>query len=443
MNGTVAEDTLFPAHLRYVMDAIGEALRELGIDAVVIASGSSRLAFLDDQAYPLRLNPWYRWPAPAPAAADSFFVIRNNELPHLVLVTPRDFWHAAPGLPDGAWVRHVRITACDDPGSAIRHLDALQGKVAWLGESAPPHAAWLVNPAPLLARLEQYRCRKTAYELACMRRASLSGARGHLAAEQAFRQGKAELDIHLAFLGASRQGEAGLPYDSIVALNEHAATLHYQLRDTVPPAQLHSLLVDAGAAHAGYASDITRTWAAAPGAFSGLVDGMEQLQQRLCASVKAGVDWRDLHLQAHHDIAALLRDAGVLRMEAAAAVDSGVSAAFMPHGLGHLLGLQVHDVGGLHAAAESAAVPRPEGHPALRLTRKLEAGMVVTVEPGLYFIDSLLEQLQGGPYSAKVDWSLVRELRCCGGIRIEDNVAVTAGGGENLTRAAFAALSDA
>jgi Xaa-Pro dipeptidase len=115
----------------------------------------------------------------------------------------------------------------------------------------------------------------------------------------------------------------------------------------------------------------------------------------------------------------------------------------MPHGLGHLLGLQVHDVGGLHAAAESAAVPRPEGHPALRLTRKLEAGMVVTVEPGLYFIDSLLEQLQGGPYSAHVDWSLVRELRCCGGIRIEDNVAVTAGGGENLTRAAFAALSDA
>lgn len=440
MNSLVAEDTLFPAHLQYVMDSIGNALRELAIDSLVIAAGDSRLAFLDDQAYPLRLNPWYRWPAPAPAAAGSFFIIRNKELPQLVLLTPRDFWHAPPAMPEGEWTRHVRITACEEARAARSHLDSLSGRVAWLGESAPAHAAWLVNPAPLLARLEQFRCRKTAYELACMRRASLSGARGHLAAERAFRQGLGELDIHLAFLGASRQGEAGLPYDSIVALNEHAATLHYQLRDAAPPAQLHSLLVDAGASHAGYASDITRTWAAAPGGFSRLIEGMELLQQRLCARVKAGVDWRELHLQAHHDIAALLRDAGVLRMDATAAVEGGVTAAFMPHGLGHLLGLQVHDVGGLHAAAETAPVPRPEGHPALRLTRRLEAGMVVTVEPGLYFIDSLLERLRGGPYSAQVDWKLVQELRCCGGIRIEDNVAVTADGGENLTRAAFAAL---
>ena len=441
MDSMVAQDTLFPAHLSYVMQGIGGALRELAIDSLVIAAGNSRLAFLDDQAYPLRLNPWYRWPAPAPAAEGSFFIIRNNELPHLVLVTPRDFWHAPPAPPEGAWTRHLRITTCDEPRTARAHLDGLRGRVAWLGESAPPDASWLVNPAPLLARLEQFRCRKTPYELACMRHASLRGALGHRAAEQAFRRGMAELDIHLAFLGASRQSEAGLPYHSIVALNEHAATLHYQLRDAEPPARLHSLLVDAGAAHAGYASDITRTWAAATGVFSGLLDGMEKLQQGLCARVKAGVDWRELHLQAQHAIAALLRDGGVLRMDAAAAVDCGVSALFMPHGLGHLLGLQVHDVGGLHVAAETAPVPRPEGHPALRLTRRLEAGMVVTVEPGLYFIDSLLEQLQAGPYAAQVDWSLVAELRCCGGIRIEDNVAVTADGGENLTRAAFAARS--
>jgi Xaa-Pro dipeptidase len=439
MKSMVDDDTLFTAHLRYVMDAIGGALRELGMDALVIASGSTRMVFQDDQAYPLRLNPWYRWPAPAPAAPDSFFIIRNNELPHLVLFTPRDYWHAPATIPQDSWTRHVRITACDEPRDAMQHLDALQGEIAWLGESSPPHSSWRINPVPLLSRLEQFRCRKTPYELARMANASLRGALGHLAAERAFRQGSAELDIHLAFLGASRQDEADLPYHSIVALNEHAATLHYQLRDASPPARRHSLLVDAGASDAGYASDITRTWAAAPGEFSLLIDGVELLQQRLCARVRAGADWRDLHLQAQHEIAALLRDIGVLRMDASEAVDCGVSATFMPHGLGHLLGLQVHDVGGLHSSAETAPIPRPEGHPALRLTRRLEAGMVVTVEPGLYFIDSLLQRLRAGAHSAQVDWLLVDKLRCFGGIRIEDNVAVTAAGGENLTRAAFAA----
>jgi len=439
MKSMVADDTLFAAHLRYVLNAIGGALRELGMDALVIASGSTRMAFQDDQAYPLRVNPWYRWPAPAPAAPDSFFIIRNNELPHLLLSTPRDYWHAPAAIPEAPWTRHMRITGCDEPRNAMQHLDALRGEVAWLGESSPPHSGWRMNPGPLLSRLEQFRCRKTPYELARMASASLYGARGHLAAERAFRQGSAELDIHLAFLGASRQHEADLPYHSIVALNEHAATLHYQLRDAATPAERHSLLVDAGASDAGYASDITRTWAAAPGEFSGLIDGVEQLQQRLCAQVRAGEDWRELHLQAQHGIAALLRDIGVLHMDAAEAVDCGVSAAFMPHGLGHLLGLQVHDVGGLHSSAETAPIPRPDGHPALRLTRRLEAGMVVTVEPGLYFIDSLLARLRAGAHSAQVDWLLVEKLRRYGGIRIEDNVAVTAAGGENLTRAAFAA----
>ena len=86
---------------------------------------------------------------------------------------------------------------------------------------------------------------------------------------------------------------------------------------------------------------------------------------------------------------------------------------------------------------------RPAGHNSLRLTRQLEAGMVVTVEPGVYFIDSLLQQLRAGPHAQQVDWSLIETLRPCGGIRIEDDVLVTATGHENLTRAAFAAAARA
>ena len=119
-------------------------------------------------------------------------------------------------------------------------------------------------------------------------------------------------------------------------------------------------------------------------------------------------------------------------------VASGVSGVFLPHGLGHLLGLQVHDVGGFRPTPEADPIPRPEGHPALRLTRKLETGMVVTVEPGVYFIDSLLARLRAGPQAGAVNWTLVANLAACGGIRIEDNVVVTATGHDNLTRTAFA-----
>jgi Xaa-Pro dipeptidase len=319
---------------------------------------------------------------------------------------------------------------------------SVSGKVAWLGESSAPNSNWGSNPPRLLAQLELERAKKSAYELGCMREASLIGARGHRAAASAFEAGSSEFAIHLAFLRATAQNETELPYGSIVALNEHCATLHYQLREHAAPAQRRSLLIDAGASTAGYASDITRTWAAAPGPFAALVEGMETLQQQLCGQVRAGVDWRDLHLEAHRLVAALLREAGVLNMPPEEAVASGVSGTFLPHGLGHLLGLQVHDVGGFRDQADGDLIPRPSGHSALRLTRRLQAGMVVTVEPGLYFIDSLLRKLKAGPHGSRVNWSLIDELRPCGGIRIEDNVAVRAADGENLTRAAFAALAE-
>ncbi|MGK2953853.1 MAG: M24 family metallopeptidase, partial [Thiobacillus sp.] len=103
------------------------------------------------------------------------------------------------------------------------------------------------------------------------------------------------------------------------------------------------------------------------------------------------------------------------------------------------LGLQTHDVAGL-VDNHSRPVPRPDGHPALRLTRVLEAGNVLTVEPGLYFIDSLLQRWRQQGDASLIDWGRVEELTPYGGIRIEDNVVVTDTGCDNLTRQAFADL---
>jgi Xaa-Pro dipeptidase len=168
---------------------------------------------------------------------------------------------------------------------------------------------------------------------------------------------------------------------------------------------------------------------------------MDALQLRLCAAVKPGVDWRDIHLLAFREIATLLREADILTVSPEEGMACGAVAAFFPHGIGHLLGAQVHDVGGLQAAPEGGEIPRPPGHPFLRLTRRLEPGFVVTMEPGIYFIDSLLAQARAGTAGRGIHWKRVEALRPWGGIRIEDDLAVTASGHENLTRPAFDAAA--
>lgn len=434
------DSVLFGAHLQSALVGIDAALVASGHDALVIHAGDPRMLFLDDQASPFRTNPWFSWLVPAPPAPGSLLRIRRGEMPELVFVAPDDYWHSPATVPDAGWTGAFRIHQVGSSSEAMA-LGPATGRTAWLGEAATP-AGMHDCPPRLLAELEQLRCRKSPYEVACLREASRIGVAGHLAAERAFRGGASEFDIHLAFLAAVRQNDDELPYPGIVALNEHAATLHYQLRDRQPPPRPLSLLIDAGASCRGYGSDITRTWAAAPGTFGAMVDGMHSLQQELCEAVAPGVDWRELHLHAHRLVARLLAEAGVLRIAADEALDKGITTTFLPHGLGHLLGVQVHDVAGFRASADSQPIPRPPGHPALRLTRRLEAGMVVTVEPGVYFIPKLLAALRAGPHAPAVNWTLVETLGACGGIRIEDDVVVTASGHDNLTRAAFAAISE-
>jgi Xaa-Pro dipeptidase len=433
------DSVLFDAHLQSTLAHVDAAMAAAGYETLVVHAGNPRMLFQDDQASPFRVNPWFAWLAPAPPAPGSLLRIRRGQEPELLFVAPDDYWHSAPDVPDAPWTAHFGLRAVGSGGEALAEFAATAGRVAWLGEPVPANAAWHANPAELIAHLEQARCHKTAWEIHCLREATRMGVLGHLAAERAFRAGASEFDIHLAYLAAARQTDEELPYPSIIGLNEHAATLHYQLRERQAPARSLSLLIDAGASCRGYGSDITRTWAMGPGVFAALVDGMHALQQELCDAVAPGVDWRELHLKAHGLVARLLREAGVLKVSAEQAVERGISSTFLPHGLGHMLGLQVHDVAGFKPAASAEAIAKPAGHPALRLTRKLEAGMVVTVEPGVYFIDSLLAALRDGPHADAINWTLVNTLAAHGGIRIEDNVAVTATGHDNLTRTAFAA----
>ena len=431
---------LYADHLDTLRRRADKALALAGLDELVIAAGMPLRKFLDDQDQPFIVSPPFKHWLPLTDAPGSWLVYAPGRKPKLIFLQPRDYWHVVPDAPNGYWVSHFDITIVRTAAEAVAQLP--RGNHAIIAGAHPALAGIEPNNPPVvLDYLHWYRSFKTPYELALMREANRVGTRAHRAAEKAFRAGESEFGIHLAYLAAAQQNDAELPYASIVGLNEHGAVLHYTNFDRQPPKQSRSFLIDAGASAAGYASDITRTYArndAAASDFQALIESVDIAQQRFVEKVRPGQSYPELHLHAHHVLAEVLREHGIIRMSAESAVSSGVTSTFMPHGLGHPIGLQVHDVAGFQKSESGGSIDRPAGHPYLRMTRVLEPGMVVTIEPGLYFIDMLLEELRSKPAAKDIDWARVDAFRPYGGIRIEDDVACTVDAPENLTRDAFA-----
>lgn len=434
--------TLYTAHVAMNKLRHDVALEESGFDHVVVFSGALHYQFLDDMPYPFKANPHFKMWAPVVDNPNCFVVYTPGHKPKLLYYQPVDYWHKVAGTPSEAWVEKFELVMIADPDEARAHMP--KGRIAFIGEWDERFASWGTlspNPEAVLHHLHFDRAKKTEYEVECIRKANVRGARGHRAAERAFREGASEYEIHLAYLRGADHTEDEVPYGNIIALNENGATLHYyhHTRDRVADDQLHSFLIDAGATFNGYASDITRTHARRGGEFQELIDAMDEAQLQLVAACRPATNYIDVHLLAHRKVAELLVRFGFVRdIDADGAVERRISSVFLPHGIGHLLGLQVHDVGGFLADRSGNTIPKPEGHPWLRLTRVVEAGMCFTIEPGLYFIDSLLAELRQGPNAQYVDWPKVDGFRKYGGIRIEDNVVITETANENLTRAAFA-----
>ncbi len=436
----------YARHVAAVAATWEAALQGAGFDAAAVPAGTSPRYFQDDQGPPFRPNPNFAQWAPVAGAEGSVLFFRPGETPRLLFHQPADYWHLPPALPDWAHEcfaveRHASAEALT---AALAKHTAGAGRVAHVGppaEGASNLSFAATNPEALLNPIHYARAIKDDFELAALRVAAAFGARGHMAARDAFMAGASELEVHLAFLAASRQTDAAQPYPGIVGQNEHAGVLHYQRYDAEPPPRRRSLLIDAGRQHLGYAADITRTYSAAADEFGELVAALDAAQQALIADIRPGISYVDLHEQMHRSVGELLARFGFVSCSGAVAFESGITDAFFPHGLGHLIGLQTHDVGGWMAAAEGRLAPPPERYPALRLTRCLEAGQVFTVEPGIYFIPLLLDALRGDRRGADVNWAKVEAFLPCGGVRVEDNVAVTADGVENLTRDAFARLA--
>ena len=432
---------LYPDHLQTLQQRADTALERGNCSHLVIPAGVLQYQFLDDRPYPFAVNPHFKHWLPVTKAPGSWLVYTPGEKPRLIYLQPHDYWHVVPDAPAGFWVEHFDIVIIRTPEEAVQHLPKQLVRCAIIGEdNAALGQAKPNNPLATLNYLHYQRAFKTDYELAMLRVASKLGARAHRAAEAAFRAGASEYDINTAYLNAVHETENELPYGNIIALNQHGAILHYMDLNRAPPTRSDSFLIDAGASFHGYASDITRTYASPQAEeFQALINAMDVAQRELAGMVQPGRNYADLHIRAHHVLATILKDHDFIRTSAESAVESGISSIFFPHGLGHFLGLQVHDVGGFQKDDTGGTIAKPDGHPHLRLTRTLQPRMVVTIEPGIYFIDMLLANLKNDARTKNINWDKVDRFRRYGGIRIEDDVACSEDVPENLTRDAFTA----
>ncbi|WP_454829054.1 Xaa-Pro dipeptidase [Pseudoxanthomonas wuyuanensis] len=433
-------DRLYAGHLTTMKARADEALARGGFDHLVVPSGTQHYQVFDDRDYPYAVNPQFKAWLPLTRVPYSWLVYSPGQRPKVIFYQPFDYWHVVPDAPSGWWVEHFDIHIIRKPERALALLPKPSNRCAILGEPQSALGEYVPNnPEPTINYLEYQRSYKTAYEIAMMRQAQRLAVSGHRAAEAAFREGGSEFAIHMAYCSAVGQDVGELPYNNIVALNEHGAVLHYTELGRSAPSPVRSFLIDAGASFHGYASDITRSYALdASGEFQAMIDAVDGAQLAMAGRVRAGADYKQLHIDAHLSLMGILKDFGVITVSPEAALATGVSAAFFPHGLGHPIGLQVHDVAGFAESDRGGKIPRPFGHPYLRMTRVLEPGMVVTIEPGIYFIDMLLEEVKKNGHAGSVDWARVDAFRPYGGIRIEDDVLCTEGEADNLTRPAFA-----
>ncbi len=430
---------LYPEHIASLQRHYDQLLDQQGYDGLLIGSGSVSCYFLDDHSVPFKTSPQLQAWLPLNRHPECYLLLQRGQKPQLFYYNPTDFWHKPAGRPQGFWTAYFDIVEIQQASDVDSYLSGLNN-LAFAGENEARARQWgltEINPQPLVAAMHWRRAVKSDYEIECLRRATTLAVAGHRAAAAEFEAGGSEFDIQMAYLAASGQREQELPYGNIVALNENAAILHYQHYEKTRPTRRHAFLIDAGASYNGYASDITRTYSAEQGLFSELIGALDAAHLQLIGEIRTGRSFVDLHLAMVRSIATLLQQFGLVNASPDTQLEQGIVSTFFPHGLGHLLGLQVHDVGGLQADERGTPAPPPSAHPFLRLTRTLEAGMVFTVEPGIYFIDSLLSRLKESAAGAAVNWSLVDSLRACGGIRIEDNVLLTQQGTENLTRNAF------
>ena len=403
-----------------------------------------------DNVYPFRQNSHLLYFTGISRPSMALVVLESGDI---LFGTPEHaddvIWHgphetlndaaAKPGVDD---VRDINSLGEFLQGNSgpVRYLPPFMGDVTlWMSKLLGLEPARVTAGADerLMSAVADLRNVKTADEIAEMETAHTVTLEQHLSGFRAVRPGIRESDVYSAALGPSLAAGFAQSFNPIVTV--HGEVLHNEsYGNLLESGQL--LIHDSGLESAtSYCTDITRT-CPVDGRFTpkqrDIYEVVLRAQNGAIEKIAPGVTNRDVHLTACRIIAEGLCDLGLMRGSPESAVEAGAHALFMPHGIGHMIGLDVHDMEDLGDVVgyEKGEVRSTQfGLNYLRLARTLKEGFCVTIEPGIYFIEALFERWRGeGLHGDFIDYAKVAEYQGFGGIRIEDDILVTSTGRQVL-----------
>jgi Xaa-Pro aminopeptidase len=380
-----------------------------------------------DQTFPYAPHPQYRW------LAD------KRREGGVLAFDPKEGWTLfEPPITESEIVWGGGEAPTGRPISGLKDwLAARAGRyVANLGSAVPEAQSDPVLSQRLSLALDHARRPKDHFEIERLQKSAGATFAGYQKLTELIKPGITERLLQVEFEAAvCRAGASGVGYGTIVGTGSNSAVFHFVPGDrVVAPGDL--VLVDAGAQVDGYVTDVTRTFAA-DGSFSPnqqlVYNAVRKALVDCCAACRVGVEWLDIHRMAATILAESLREMELLNCSAEEAVSSEAIAMFLPHGVGHLVGLGVRDASGPFPGRTREA--RTAGI-RIRMDLPLDEGYVTTVEPGLYFVPAILnDPVRRQKFTDQVNWKNLEPWIGTGGIRLEDNILVTAHGPVNLTEA--------
>ena len=425
---------LFSDHIAQIVSDVQKVLNNNELDSIVLFSGEEKFYHADDVEMPFRPTAHFARFCPVRRPNRCVIVEQKNNIPTVIVYKPIDYWldHSEQG--EEFWKDSFTVVEVDTLESFHEEVKKRSGKKAVLIGEKQNNITGTWNSKSVVEALDKLRAIKTPYEIACLKAANEKAVIGHITVQKAFESGASEKEMYWEYLKALNATEHDMPYPPIIALNEKGSVLHYEHRRDLQNG--HSCLIDAGMSVYGYGSDITRTFrkSGTSALFESLISAVDTLQQELVSQVTVGSDMLELDHHIQLGVGNILKEHDLISVEVEEAVSKDITHYFIPHSVGHMLGLQTHDVGGREKIDPQHSLRKKYPHAKSNIIYK--EGMVTTVEPGIYFNSLLMEKLKKKSKDA-VNWKLVDELVPFGGIRIEDNIHVTKIGPENLTRAAF------